>query len=339
LESPDGLLGKCEASLFLSFRFPILLRTTYSSRRKRIMNRLVSLAIFVSLLPGMLEAQLIPSTARELVSVAVTTARRDWASDAYLQNVLFAGGSQAGITLSLDAATGKANVWVYGMYSPSLDSTKFFIASNVPIVGPTAIAAPVSVSIPALPIGGHLELVDPFIDSPAALQAARDAGAAAFLQSHPSAIVDVAAAVNNPDELPVLPKGRYWIFRFNDGTDQYACWVNAVNGSPAQCGTVTSSGTLPAPALFRLYPVAPHPVRLSASPEFIARYELAASQAVRLHVHDVLGREIAAIDPGLMSAGVHQIALRTQLFSHPGLYMLTLSAQAGYSAQKLLVVD
>ena len=296
----------------------------------------LSLSLFLS---EATNAQLNPLSAKEMVPTAVARARSEWASDAYLQNILFAGGSQSGITLALDLTTGKANAWVYTMYSPSKDSLKYYIGVDVLILGRQIIAAPATVTIPVLPVGGHLELADPLVDSPDALQAAKDAGAASFLQSHPTAIVNVAAAVNSPEDLPSLPKGKYWFFLFGDGAEQYACWVSAETGSPAQCGTVTAVSALPPASMFHLDPVSPHPVRLSATSAVPVRYELAAHLPVRLTMHDQLGREVAVIDDGLRAPGSHGAVIPTGGFIRPGLYYLLLRTSAGSVVRKLLVME
>jgi len=303
------------------------------------MKSLRYLVLIAMLFPHVMDAQFNPLTARDMAPAAVARARGEWSSDAFLQNILFAGGTQSGITLALDAATGKANAWVYALYSPIKDSVKYYIGIDVLIIGRQIISAPASVGIPVLPVGGHLELTDPFIDSPPALQAARDAGAAAFLQAHPSAIVDVAAAVNNPIDVPVLPKGKYWIFRFSDGADLYACWVSAETGSPAQCGTVTSASPIPLPSVLRLDAVAPHPVRLSSGQKITVAYELTATQQVLLTIHDLLGREINGLNLGLQTQGVHRVEMPISGMGRPGMYYLKLATPEATIVRKVLVID
>lgn len=309
----------------------------FTVKRYSLMKTILYMLLSLFLLPSFLEAQLNPITARELAGTAGTRAKNEWANDAYLQNVLFAGGTQSGITLVIDPLTGKANAWVYGFYSPSKDSMKYYIGVSVIIIGPQIVEAPASVGIPALPVGGHLELKEPFIDSPEALQAARNAGADVFLQNHPTAIVDIAAALNNPEDIPTVPKGKYWLFRFNDAVDQYFCYVNAETGVPAQCGTISGEGALPTPAAFRLGPLYPQPVH-SASPAVVS-YELANVQPIRLTVIDLLGREHSLIDQGQRASGEHRVHLAAGTFRTPGVYFLRLVTPAGTALQKVIVAE
>jgi hypothetical protein len=300
------------------------------------MKHFAHVILFIALLPAGMDAQLNPISARELVSNVISRAKTDLASDAYLQSVLFAGGTQQGITLSFDLTSGKANAWIYAIYSPSRDSVLYYAGVNVPLFGYQVIAAPSGATIPTLPFG-HGELSEPFIDSPAALQAAKGGGADAFLQSHPNAKMEIAAALRLMDDLPTLPAGKYWLFRFVDGSAAYFCYVSAETGSPVQCGTVTSAESMPQFPSLSMSPLAPQPLRLSLSRQAVLQIELPVAESIRLAVHDELGREIAVIRDGVHPAGVHHISFDADCFARPGMYYVTLTRMEGSITRKALV--
>lgn len=285
------------------------------------MFRAILCAMIVSLGSSSLQAQLIPISARELVPQATAKAKAELAADAYLLNIVFASFTYSGFQVSMDLATGQATGWVYRYYSPSLDSTEFYVGLKILIVGAQIVKLPTSVALPAIPIESKAELSDPMLDSPAALQAVKDAGADAFLQSHSDAVVQLAIAGDNPVETPIIPAGKLWFFSFTSSGGGYACAVDAETGAGLRCGIVseaprTSSPT--DPLELAVYPN-PLPAASAAAP---IRMTLRSRESVRLTLVDLLGRECAVLADGIFEPGSRGFAVPSRLLKRSGAYVL-----------------
>lgn len=282
-----------------------------------------------------LRAQFAEITAKELLPNALSTAQSSVGTDSYLRNVFFVGMVQSGVTITVNSSTGKANAWVYHFYSPSLDSTFFLIGLKILMI-PQVIPVPVGTVIPQLPIPNARQLSEPFIDSPEAFVAIMAAGGAAFLQSHPAGSCNLAMAVDNPDDLPLLPKGKYWVAHFIDGNDELYCMVNAETGQSAQCGQLNELRGIPAASGLRLDEAYPQPLTASGA-ALTLRFAVADPCEVTLSVHDVLGRRVATLEEGRIAAGEHVAALRRADFPAPGMYIVRLETGRGTLARRITV--
>jgi glucuronoarabinoxylan endo-1,4-beta-xylanase len=91
----------------------------------------------------------------------------------------------------------------------------------------------------------------------------------------------------------------------------------------------TESGTVPqgAPELFQNYP---NPFRSSTA----IGYSIPRSADVSLQIFDVLGRKVATLVDGFVSAGTHETAFKTSRFS-PGMYLYRL--EVGHAVQTRLM--
>jgi hypothetical protein len=288
----------------------------------------------MGLLAATASAQLTPISARELLPNALAQAQSSLGADAYLQNIFFISMVQSGLTVTLDPATGLATAWAYRYRSPGKDSVIYLLGFKFLGI-PTVIPPPAGTAIPDPPITNGLALVDPWVDSPAACSAAMSAGASAFLLAHPSAILDLAMLVDNPADLPLLTKGKYWVFHFLDGADELYCVVDAVTGLSVRCGTITSLQGIPAAEGLRLDE--PYPLPLSGTATLVVPLALAAPADLRCEMHDALGRRVALLHDGPLGAGEHLFQLSRAAFPASGIYYLLLRSPAGMRVRHIVV--
>ncbi len=179
---------------------------------------------------------LTPITAREPLSRVISQAKTDLGGDAVVTNVLFARLSYQTIALSIDLTTGKATGWVYRAYAPSMDTSQMYVAVSLPVIGVQIVAVPLDTISQLIP--GNVStvgLVEPWVDSPAAIAGSKSGGADAFLASNPGAQLAMAAVINNPVANPLIPLGEYWVLRYEASTDTMTCLVFADSGSPLRC--------------------------------------------------------------------------------------------------------
>ena len=200
------------------------------------MKRLLPLLALLCL-PMVMQAQLLEKiTVKEILPVVTGKAHSDFATDAVLTNTMFFGFSYQGVALEMDLADAKATGWLYRYYSPNLDSSMFFIGVKIPIVGVQALKLPLDTITQYFPVTiGTTQLIEPWVDSDAALQGSRNGGAETFLQSNPDATVSLAFTINNPIANRYLPQGQYWFFRYIAAADTLTCLVHANTGLPFRC--------------------------------------------------------------------------------------------------------
>jgi hypothetical protein len=133
---------------------------------KRIMTLLLIIA-FASTLTYSQSAY----KAREGVS-STSTAAKKVASDAKLMIVATMSGQVQGITLTFDESKGTCTAWIYSFRSVSKDTTLYFLATKLPIIGMTAIGIPLDASALNLPFKPDSSLDGKtWIDSDAMIQA------------------------------------------------------------------------------------------------------------------------------------------------------------------------
>lgn len=295
------------------------------------------LLLFVfALLVELAQAQLLsPITAREVLSNVIDQGKKDLGQDAYLTAVLFAGGEYQGVQITLNPNDGKATGWVYRIYSPSLDSAIFYFAVKIFI--PQVFQFPTG-SLPQLPVPITVRLDDPWIDSPEAMTGAKNGGAAAFLQSHPDAVVQFAFVIENPVGNPIIPQGKFWLLTFFSPStnDTYTCAVNAVTGTAEICGSVVSVREAANPVEILLDDVTPNPVRRDGVAR--VRFSVESTQNTRLTVHDVLGKERMILHEGFSPMGENSIRFRTDGLT-PGSYVLRLSSARNVRSVLFIVAE
>lgn len=199
--------------------------------------RHVLLLLSIVLLSMPLHGQLLEKvTVKEILPTVMGKAQSEFASDAVLTNALFFGFEFQGVRFELDLSDGKATGWLYRVYSPGLDSAAYYIGAKVPLLGTQAVKLPLDTITRYFPVApGEAQLTEPWADSDAALQGARDGGAETFLQSNPDARVPIAFVINNPVQNRYIPQGQYWFFRFAAPSDTITCLVHATSGLPFRC--------------------------------------------------------------------------------------------------------
>ena len=87
------------------------------------------------------------------------------------------------------------------------------------------------------------------------------------------------------------------------------------------------------PETLTLHPPVPNPSRGTVALAF----DLVEASAVRLSVHDALGREVAVPVEGLLPSGTHEARLATDALA-PGVYVVRLVAGSDVRTQRLTVV-
>ena len=251
-------------------------------------------------------AQLLEQVAaRELLPQVLTKARTDLGQNTTLRASIFAGINYQGIDLTMNPQTGKASAWVYLVDSSGSSPMKIYVALKT-ILGVQIQALPVG-SLPTIPGMGQLTVLnDPWVDSPASLQAAMNAGGGAFFQSHNDAKVATAIVFYNPIAVPQppIPQGPFWTYRFASGTDTLTCFVNGTTGVAIGCGTPTAVTIPDAEQTFLLEQNYPNPVGASSfsSLSTTIRFHVAdiayrkdRNARMTLRLYDALGREVKSL--------------------------------------------
>ncbi|MBR9979274.1 MAG: hypothetical protein KFH87_14415, partial [Bacteroidetes bacterium] len=200
------------------------------------MKRLIFL-LMLFLSPNILQAQLLESiTAKEVLPTVVAKAQTEFASDATLTNALFYGVEYQGITLELNVSDGTATGWLYRFHSPTLDSSVYYVGARVVMLGDQAIGLPLDTLTKHFPVPPvNVELSEPWVDSDAALQGAKDGGAETFIQNNPDTQISFAFVISNPVANRYIPQGKYWLFRFTAEQDTLTCMVHAATALPYRC--------------------------------------------------------------------------------------------------------
>ncbi len=175
-------------------------------------------------------------TVKEPLSVVQSRAQSDFAQDAILTHAMFYGVEYQGIKLEMNIDNGKANGWVYRFYSASQDASAWFVGVKVTILGFQGVKLALDTLSNNMPISlGTTVLVEPWVDSPAALQGSKDGGAATFITQHSDARVLLALIMNNPVQNSFVPMGQYWLMRYGSSTDTLNCLVHAESGLAYRC--------------------------------------------------------------------------------------------------------
>ena len=146
------------------------------------MKRILLPGLFLVLFSNAALTQLSPISAAEYYPDAFSKAQTSFSADAQRANIFFSSFEYLGVQISMDLSTGKAKGWIYRFYSPSLDSSYYLIAAHAPLLGGKQIVELVAgVTIPTLPVPVLTQFPSPWVDTPQALQGAKDAGAATFI--------------------------------------------------------------------------------------------------------------------------------------------------------------
>jgi hypothetical protein len=283
------------------------------------------------------QAQLTPLTAKEGYAAAFAKAQTEFAADVYLANIFYAPVVYNSIQVTLDMSTGQATGWLYRFYSPTKDSTTLYIAVKVILLGVQAMQPPVGTTIPLPPLPGVLQFADPWVDSPAAITGAKNGGGGTFLAAHPAAIIDLIITINSPVDNPLAPKGKYWLIRFAEGTENLTCAVEAETGVSVNCGSLTDIAGAPGATDLHLDAARPQPLSLSSGGQAEFTLTLMNRQRVRLSIVDLLGRDVALLRDGEFEAGSHTMRIDAALLPDAGLYFLLCRSAGGAELRKLLV--
>ncbi|MDH7514332.1 MAG: Ig domain-containing protein, partial [Bacteroidota bacterium] len=184
-----------------------------------------------------ISAQLLQNiTARELLPQVEAKAKNDLGNDAFPTNVLFAAVDYQGIGIRMDLSSGKATGWVYRWYAPSIDSAELLLAVKPLVGGPFILPLGTDTISRSLPFNvGTTPLIEPWVDSPEALDGSKSGGGASFIQRHPDARMALAVLLRNPAPTPNLPIGEYWLFMYTAADDTLTCLVYADSGDPLRC--------------------------------------------------------------------------------------------------------
>ncbi len=261
------------------------------------------------LLPARREAaaQLLQNIgARELLTDVESKARTDLGNDAIPTNVIFIGIDYMGFSLSMDLNSGKATGWVYRWYSPSRDSSEYLLAVRPLLGGPVIIALSLDTLDRALPFNvGTTALLEPWVDSPAALSGSKTGGAGAFLQAHPDARMSLSVVLRNTTPTPILPVGQFWLLVYTAPGDTMTCLVYSDSGDPLRCTSSNAPVITSSPnTLARVGEPYTYQVRARGVPE--PQFSLIASPA-GMSIDAVSG--LISWTPQSGQTGVHDVSV------------------------------
>ena len=135
------------------------------------MKRLIPLFVFL-ILPLFAQAQVLEKvTVKEILPTVTGKAHADFAADAVLTNTMFFALSNQGVALEMDLEEAKATGWLYRYYSPSMDSSTFFIGVKVVLLGVQTLQLPIDTVTQYFPVTiGKTQLTEPWVDSEEGLQ-------------------------------------------------------------------------------------------------------------------------------------------------------------------------
>ncbi len=102
--------------------------------------------------------------------------------------------------------------------------------------------------------------------------------------------------------------------------------------------TVTGIDALPLPAALDIETVHPQPALRSLHGSASVRIGVPHTAAIRLSLHDTLGREVRVITAGNYSGGWHTVTFNLNSLS-PGVYFLALTTPDSRAAKKFLVME
>ncbi|HUF08645.1 MAG TPA: FlgD immunoglobulin-like domain containing protein [Rhodothermales bacterium] len=260
------------------------------------------------------------SSARENEEAAEAVATA-WANDVSLVTASTS-------TLPIDGR-GNTIVWDFNYYSPSKDSV-FTVSSTGGdrggVISAFAIGKEEVPSVSALPVN--------WIDSPAAVEAARSRGEA-FAQTHAdataTAVLSKGLQLSNPD-LPI------WRFTFV-GTSATGVTETLDIDLDAGSGLFVAVEDDPVvPAAFALGQNYPNPFNPSTN----IPYSLGERGRVTLEVFDALGRRVATLFDGVQPAGAYAVswdAARTFGAGAPsGVYLYRLRAEGKVVTRTMMLI-
>jgi len=293
------------------------------------------LICFVAFQCTALSQTYIPMAAKDNTTDVLSKAKTVFSSDAQLMAIIFVRATNGTVTFSMDLSTGKADNWMYELYSPSLDSMIEYYALDMTVAGKLYQEA----AGPKHPQLHYVELTDPYLDSPAAVQALQNSDAKTFLQSHADAVITMAIAVNTTNSTTQLPSGKYWVFYLHSATDSITCYIDGVTGASHNCFTATALEGIPEATGYRLDQNFPNPMSLRAATGTSIRYAVAERQSVRLAVYDLLGREIAILQNGFVETGEYTVTLPAAALTTPGLYFYRLETAHGTATKRFIVTE
>ena len=205
----------------------------------------------------------------------------------------------------------------------------------MPVLGKTYQAVP-GTKHPQL---NAVELTEPYLDSPAAVQALQNGNAKTFFQAHADASVRTAIAVNSTTTGSPYPTGKYWVFYLYSATDSAICYIDGVTGASFNCLAMTALEGISEATGYRLDQNFPNPVSLRANTGTTIRYAVAERQSVRLAVYDVLGREIAVLQNGFVNTGEYAMTLPASILAASGMYFYRLETAHGSMTKRLIMTE
>jgi len=145
-------------------------------------------------------------------------------------------------------------------------------------------------------------------------------------------MLDIEIAESNPHVVWACAKG-YFLYKSTDGGNSFTK-ITALRDSIYQNPvTVKNEASLTAPAQFTLEQNYPNPF----NPTTIIRFSLARAERITLKVFDTLGREIATLVEGEISAGAHTVVFDAATLSN-GVYLYRLTASSFSQIRKIVLL-
>jgi fibronectin type 3 domain-containing protein len=139
---------------------------------------------------------------------------------------------------------------------------------------------------------------------------------------HPTTKVDsIGAAADTSCVITGLTNGKLYYFRITavDSSGLESDFSNEVSATPSTVGVQDDQG-LNLPKRYELYQNFPNPF----NPSTTIRFDLPARSEVRLAIYDILGREIATLLQGTVTAGYQSIEWKANVAT--GLYFYRIEA-------------
>lgn len=259
-------------------------------------------------------SQYIPHNERDNILVAQRAAEASLASDARPFLALYTYNGSTGWTM--DVFSGLATFWVYGFYSPSLDSAVSVTTYDIAGSGVVATAYPMA------PTPFRLDTMllprVSYISSDVALSLIKAGPASQYFRSHSNSYIYYAMLFVDRND------GVFkWVFKFTDGSDSLSCAINATDGSDAGgCSNTTTTVDNSTPLGLADLVVWPNPASVSSDSYVFLEYASGPHDKPHAVVTDAVGRALAMY--GIPNRGFVQFGMLLPISNiPPGVYFVT----------------
>lgn len=289
--------------------------------------RMLLLAIAFLLLPISVNAQGNELTARQYLPDVEQIVIANHGSNVTLVQVSAQSGTDLlGLPLYIDAATGKASMWLYVYYSPDDDKAVIAIALHNSSIGMYVDEID---AVDWDPQANSHGFEGQWVDSDEAATAWLQYGLQGYLDSHSGAQTERMLL------LASTALGDLWLAELSKEKDQYHCSIGASTKEMVACGILSNIGEVVAANHITVGQVNPNPISQGSSAHIDVTTHTASS--LRVSVYDIQGRLQGIIYDHQIQPSTMNFVIPSELISRPGVYFVRLESPTDFISRKLVV--